>query len=71
MWLCCRFFGSSRVLGKGSSEDGLLLLLVEGPDSNSGGGERRSADQPQLRQAEGKSQSVCYQQLVLKQFVTH
>lgn len=69
-WLCCRF-GSSRALGKGSSEDGLLLLLVEGPDSDSGGGERRSADQPELRQTQGKSQPVRYQQLVLKQFVTH
>lgn len=43
---------TQEALGEGRCEDGLLLLLMEGADADSGGGQRRPADQPELRRTQ-------------------
>jgi len=39
----CAGSQSGGVLGEGRGEDGLLLLLMEDPDADGGGGQSRSA----------------------------
>lgn len=38
-----------EALGEGGCENGLLLVLMQSADAHGGGGQRRPADQPELR----------------------
>lgn len=48
---------SYKDLGEGACENGLLLLLMEGADTDGRGGQHRPADQPELRRTEEWVQS--------------